>query len=44
VLPIGELHTLCRVRNATLYERLAALISAGRLVRSAEGYQLANAD
>ncbi len=44
VLPIGELRSLCRLRNATLYERLAALIHAGRLVRSADGYRLASAD
>jgi hypothetical protein len=37
-MPIGELRRLCRVRNATLYERLSALVSAGRLLRSAEGY------
>ena len=32
---------MCRVRTATLYERLAALIAAGRLDRSEEGYRLA---
>jgi hypothetical protein len=41
-LPIAELRSLCRVRNATLYERLTALTSAGRLVRDADGYRLAN--
>ena len=32
-LPIRELRALCRVRNATLYERLTALTDAGHLVR-----------
>jgi hypothetical protein len=40
-LPIGELRTLCRVRNGTLYERLAALTDAGQIVRDPEGYRLA---
>lgn len=40
-LPIGELRMLCRVRNATLHQRLAALTQAGRLVRSPDGYRLA---
>lgn len=40
-LPFSELRALCRVRNATLYERLAALTADGRLVRSGDGYQLA---
>ena len=40
-LPIAQLRAICRVRNATLHERLAALTQAGRLVRGAEGYQLA---
>jgi AAA domain len=39
-LPVNELRTLCRVRNATLHQRLAALTQAGRLVRSSEGYRL----
>jgi DNA-binding IclR family transcriptional regulator len=30
-----------RIRNATLYERLAALTAAGTLVRSPAGYRLA---
>jgi len=41
-LPIAEIRALCRVRNATLYERLTALTAAGRLVRSTDGYRLAN--
>lgn len=40
-LPVNELRNLCRVRNATLHQRLAALTQAGRLVRSSEGYRLA---
>ena len=40
-LTIQELRPLCRVRNATLYERLAALISAGQVLRTPEGYRLA---
>ena len=39
-LTIKELRSLCRVRNATLYERLAALTSNGQLVRTPEGYRL----
>jgi hypothetical protein len=41
-LPFAELRALCRVRTVTLYKRLSALIDAGHLVRSAEGYRLAN--
>ena len=43
-LPINELRRHCRVRNATLYERLAALTAAGQLLRSPEGYRLGNTD
>ena len=43
-LTIRELRPLCRVRNATLYERLAALTSAGQLLRTPEGYRLAIRD
>ena len=39
-LPFSELRRLCRVRTATLYERLAALTASGRLVRSDQGYRL----
>jgi AAA domain len=42
-LPIAQLRAICRVRNATLHERLAALTQSGRLVRGAEGYRLAPA-
>jgi hypothetical protein len=40
-VPIAELRALCRVRNATLRERLVALTDNGTLVRGAEGYRLA---
>jgi hypothetical protein len=43
-LTIKELRPLCRVRNATLYEQLAALISAGQVLRTPEGYRLAARD
>src|SRR5262245_12587266 len=39
-LPIAELRSQCRVRNATLYERLAALTADGRVVKDGEGYRL----
>jgi hypothetical protein len=39
-LPIKELRSRCRVRNATLYERLTALTNAGALLRTPEGYRL----
>jgi hypothetical protein len=39
-LPFGELRARCRVRTATLYERLAALSAAGRLCKSDQGYRL----
>ena len=40
-LPFSELRRLCRVRTATLYERLATLTAEGRLAKSDDGYQLA---
>ena len=40
-LTMKELRPLCRVRNATLYQRLASLISAGQVLRTSEGYRLA---
>jgi hypothetical protein len=40
-VPLAELRAACRVRNATLCDRLAALTAAGRLVRAADGYRLA---
>ncbi len=39
-LPFSELRGLCRVRTASLYERLAALTTAGRIIKSAQGYRL----
>lgn len=39
-LLLAELRALCRVRNATLHARLATLIEAGQLIRSAQGYHL----
>lgn len=41
-IPFAELRGLCRVRTATLYEHLAALTAAGRLVKSEQGYRLTN--
>jgi hypothetical protein len=40
-VPLGELRVLCRVRHATLHERLRALIRTGRLLHDATGYRLA---
>jgi hypothetical protein len=42
-LGIAELRERCRIRNATLHERLRALLRAGLLVREAEGYLLVQA-
>jgi hypothetical protein len=39
-LPLSELRELCRVRNATLHERLTAMTQAGLLRRNAQGYLL----
>ena len=39
--PFSDLRALCRVRSATLYERLAAMATAGRIIKSADGYSLA---
>jgi RecA-family ATPase len=39
-IPFAELRGMCRVRTASLYERLAALTAAGRLVKSDQGYRL----
>jgi len=39
--PFADLRAVCRVRTATLYERLAAMTTIGRIVKSAEGYRLA---
>jgi hypothetical protein len=40
--PFADLRALCRVRTATLYERLAAMTSTGRVIKSDEGYHLAD--
>src|SRR5215470_17244153 len=40
-LPFAELRALCRTRSATVYDRLDALVSIGRLVKSPDGYRLA---
>jgi len=40
-LTIKELRPLCRVRNVTLYQRLAALTSAGQVLHTPDGYRLA---
>lgn len=40
-LAIRELRALCRLRNATLYERLTVLTDAGQIVRTPKGYRLA---
>ena len=39
--PFSELRASCRVRTATLYERLAAMTAAGLIVKSAGGYRIA---
>ena len=40
-LSFADLRARCRIRNATLYHRLAALTATGRIVRADEGYRLA---
>ncbi len=40
-VPLTDLRAARRVRNATLYARLAALTAEGRVARSDEGYRLA---
>jgi RecA-family ATPase len=39
-LPFAELRALCRIRSATIYARLDALVAAGRLAKSPQGYCL----
>jgi len=39
--PFADLRASCRVRTATLYERIAAMTTAGRIIKSPEGYRLA---
>jgi AAA domain len=36
-IPFAELRSKCRVRTATLYERLAALTTTGRIVKAGDG-------
>ena len=38
--PFSELRAACRLRNTTLYERLAAMTAAGRIVKADDGYCL----
>jgi AAA domain len=38
--PFADLRALCRVRTATLYQRLAAMADTGRIAKSAAGYHL----
>ncbi len=40
-VPLPDLRAACRVRNSTLYARLAALTAQGRVARSDDGYRLA---
>ena len=41
-IPFADLRSQCRVRAATLYERLAALAASGRIVKASDGgYRLA---
>ena len=40
-LPFTELRQQARVRTATLYDRLAVLVTAGRVVKDGDGYRLA---
>jgi hypothetical protein len=39
--PFSELRAACRIRNTTLYERLAAMTAAGVIAKSGDGYHLA---
>jgi hypothetical protein len=41
-MPFAALRSTCRVRAATLYERLAALTAAGRVAKTDNGYRLAD--
>jgi DNA-binding HxlR family transcriptional regulator len=40
--PFADLRARCRVRAATLHERLRLLAAAGRIVKTVDGYRLAN--
>lgn len=39
-MPFADLRARCRVRAATLLERISLLADAGRVVKTADGYQL----
>jgi AAA domain len=41
-LPFAELRALCRTRSASVYDRLDGLVAIGRLVKSPNGYRLAD--
>ena len=41
-LPFADLRARCRVRAATLHERIGALAAAGRIVKTVDGYRLTN--
>ena len=41
-MPFAELRARCRVRTATLYERLAALVADGRIVKDGDSYRSAH--
>jgi AAA domain len=43
-LSFPELRGQCRARSATVYERISALIAAGRVSKSSQGYRLLEAD
>ena len=38
-MPFADIRSRCRVRTATLYERLAALTTAGRIVKNGDSYR-----
>ena len=40
-LPFADLRARCRVRTATLYERLGALVAVGRIVKDGDSYRCA---
>jgi hypothetical protein len=40
-LPFAKLRARCRVRAATLYQRIAALAAEGRISKTDDGYRLA---
>ncbi len=39
-MPFADLRAKCRVRAATLHERIGLLAAAGRVVKTADGYRL----